>query len=110
ASVAGATALGRPPTTGRARTHARRRGGEALKRLQAAEWPASSTVTDVYGRGRRPAPTPLAAPEHVGLDAVDTRSLACAWSSVNGGAEDRRKRYGHSSVQQQPRGRGRPVS
>jgi hypothetical protein len=31
------------------RTHARRRGGEALKRLQAGEWPAPSTVTDLYG-------------------------------------------------------------
>ena len=31
------------------RTHARRRGGEALKRLHAAEWPAPSTVTDLYG-------------------------------------------------------------
>ena len=31
------------------RTHARRRGGEALTRLQAAEWPAPSTVTDLYG-------------------------------------------------------------
>src|SRR5437588_6278115 len=31
------------------RTHARRRGGKALKRLQAGEWPASSTVTDLYG-------------------------------------------------------------
>jgi DNA-binding CsgD family transcriptional regulator len=30
------------------RTHACRRGGEALKRLQAAEWPAPSTVTDLY--------------------------------------------------------------
>ena len=30
-------------------THARRRGGEALKRVQAAEWPAPSTVTDLYG-------------------------------------------------------------
>ena len=30
------------------RTHARRRGGEALKRLQAGEWPAPSTVTDLY--------------------------------------------------------------
>jgi hypothetical protein len=32
-----------------ARTHARRRGGEALKRLQVGEWPAPSTVTDLYG-------------------------------------------------------------
>jgi hypothetical protein len=30
------------------RTHARRRGGEALKRLQAGEWPVSSTVIDLY--------------------------------------------------------------
>ena len=29
-------------------THARRRGGEALKRLQAGEWPAPSTVIDLY--------------------------------------------------------------
>jgi hypothetical protein len=31
------------------RTHARRRGGDALKRLQAGHWPAPSTVTDLYG-------------------------------------------------------------
>jgi hypothetical protein len=31
------------------RTHARRRGGEALKRLQAGGWPAPSTVIDLYG-------------------------------------------------------------
>jgi hypothetical protein len=31
------------------RIHARRRGGEALKRVRAGEWPAPSTVTDVYG-------------------------------------------------------------
>jgi hypothetical protein len=31
------------------RTHAHRRGGEALKRLQTGEWPASSTVIDLYG-------------------------------------------------------------
>ena len=31
------------------RTHARRRGGEALKRLEAGEWPAPSTVIDLYG-------------------------------------------------------------
>jgi AraC-like DNA-binding protein len=31
------------------RTHARRRGGEALKRLRAGEWPGSSTVIDLYG-------------------------------------------------------------
>jgi hypothetical protein len=31
------------------RTHARRRGGEALKRLQTGEWLAPSTVIDLYG-------------------------------------------------------------
>jgi hypothetical protein len=31
------------------RTHARRRGGDALERLQGGEWPAPSTVTDLYG-------------------------------------------------------------
>ena len=42
-----ATALRRPPTTGRAPTHA----GAAAKRsrLQAGEWPAPSTVIDLYG-------------------------------------------------------------
>jgi hypothetical protein len=30
-------------------THARRRGGEALKRLHAGDWPASSIVIDLYG-------------------------------------------------------------
>ena len=30
------------------RTHARRRGAEALKRLHAGEWPAPSTVIDLY--------------------------------------------------------------
>ena len=41
---------GSPPTSyDWSRTHARRRGGEALKRLQAGEWPAPSTVIDLYG-------------------------------------------------------------
>jgi hypothetical protein len=31
------------------RTHAHRRGGDALERLQAGEWPAPSTVIDLYG-------------------------------------------------------------
>ncbi len=31
------------------RTHARRRGGEALERLTEGEWPSPSVVTDVYG-------------------------------------------------------------
>jgi AraC-like DNA-binding protein len=31
------------------RTHARRRGGEALARLREGDWPSPSVVTDVYG-------------------------------------------------------------
>jgi hypothetical protein len=31
------------------RTHAPRRGGEALKRLETGEWSAPSTVIDLYG-------------------------------------------------------------
>jgi hypothetical protein len=31
------------------RTHARRRGGEALKRLGTGEWPAASVVTVLFG-------------------------------------------------------------
>jgi hypothetical protein len=34
------------------RTHARRRGGEALKRLSGGEWPPASAVTDVCGSWR----------------------------------------------------------
>jgi AraC-like DNA-binding protein len=41
---------GRPPSsTDWSRTHARRRGGDALNRLRDGDWPASSTVVDVYG-------------------------------------------------------------
>jgi hypothetical protein len=31
------------------RTHARRRGGEALKRVRDGDWPAASVVTSVLG-------------------------------------------------------------
>jgi len=31
------------------RTHARRRGGQALARLRAGEWPSASLVTDLFG-------------------------------------------------------------
>ena len=42
-----------PSTYDWSRTHACRRGGEALKRLQAGEWPAPSTVIDLYGSWAR---------------------------------------------------------
>jgi len=38
-----------PSSTDWSRTHARRRGGEALQRLQEGDWPAPSTVIDLYG-------------------------------------------------------------
>ena len=41
---------GRPPSsTDWSRAHARRRGGEALERFQVRDWPAPSTVIDMYG-------------------------------------------------------------
>jgi len=44
------TRYGSPPSsTDWSRTHARRRGGEALRRLRDGDWPALSTVADLYG-------------------------------------------------------------
>ena len=41
---------GRPPSsTDWSRTHAHMRSGEALERFQARDWPAPSTVIDMYG-------------------------------------------------------------
>ena len=46
---------GLPSSYDWSRTHARRRGGEALERLVAGEWPAASMVTAaVRGLGCRP--------------------------------------------------------
>ena len=38
-----------PSSTDWSRTHARTRGGEALRRLQDGDWPAPSTVIDLNG-------------------------------------------------------------
>ena len=38
-----------PSSTDWSRTHAVRRGGEALKRLGDGDWPPPSTVIDLYG-------------------------------------------------------------
>jgi hypothetical protein len=44
------TRYGRPPSSyDWSRSHARRRGGEALERLARGEWPAPSVVTRVFG-------------------------------------------------------------
>ena len=41
---------GMPPSSyDWSRTHASRRGGESLSRLQDGRWPAASTVSDLYG-------------------------------------------------------------
>ena len=40
------------------RTHARRRGGEALERLANHEWPSAAVVTDVFGSWAVRAPLP----------------------------------------------------
>ena len=38
-----------PSSTDSSRTHAHTRGGEALEGFEAADWPAPSTVIDLYG-------------------------------------------------------------
>ena len=92
-----ATALRRPPTTGRARTHA----DAAAKRSNdyrpenGPRRPLSSICT---GAGRRPSRTPSAAPERSGVNAVDIRTRAGAWPSVNGSAEGRRDASAIASV------------
>jgi len=41
---------GRLPTSyDWSRTHAHRRGGQALARLAGGDWPSAATVTDLYG-------------------------------------------------------------
>jgi hypothetical protein len=40
---------GPPSSTDWSRTHARQRGGTALRRLRERDWPAPSTVIDLYG-------------------------------------------------------------
>ena len=44
---------GRPPSSyDWSRTHARRRGGQALERLDTGDWPPASVVGDVFGTWR----------------------------------------------------------
>ena len=92
-----ATALPRPPTTGRAPTHADSAANRSndYKPENGPRRPLSSICT---GAGRRPSPTPSAAPERSGVNAADIRTRACACPPVNGNAEGRRERFCHSSV------------
>ncbi len=84
-----ATALPRPPTTGRAPTHA----DAAAKRsndYKPENGPRRRLSSICTGAGRRPSPTPSAAPKRSGVNAVDIRTRARASPSVNGSAEGRR--------------------
>ena len=55
------------------RTHARRRGGEALERLSSGDWPSASVVTSVWGSWK-------------------AARAAAATQIVEGGDRDRRSR------------------
>jgi hypothetical protein len=59
------------------RTHARRRGGEALRCLEAGEWPPASVVTSVFGSW-------AAAREAVGANADAPPSLGAVTSPARG--------------------------
>ena len=50
------------------RTHAHRRGGEALKRVQTGEWPAPSTVIDLYGSWAAAVTDAFGGPERLGIN------------------------------------------
>jgi hypothetical protein len=63
------------------RTHARRRGGEALERLSAGDWPSARVVTAVYGSWK--AARVAAAKQFVQAGDGDRRSRSV-------GADDRR--------------------
>jgi hypothetical protein len=84
------------------RTHARRRGGEALKRLRTGECPAPSNVIDLYGAGRRPSSTPSAAPER--LASMPFTYGRLRQPTVNRTAQGRRERFCafHSTSDVQP--------
>ena len=69
--------------TGRARTHA----GAAARRsndYRPENGPLHLLSPICTEPGRRPAPPPSPAPERPGHNAVVTRTLACAWPSLNG--------------------------
>ena len=56
------------------------------------------TIAEIARRlGRAEAPTPSAAPERLGVNAVEIRTGGYVWPSVNG-PDGRRQRYGHSSA------------
>ena len=91
------------------RTHARRRGGEALKttrRRMARAVHRHRSVRQLGGGPRGRLRRRLNARATMPL--LHGPSL-CAWSSANAGADGRRTRHGHSSLQQQ-RGRRRSVT
>ncbi len=89
-----ATALRRPRMTGRARTHA----GAGAKRsndYRPENGPRRPLSAICTGAGRRPSPTPSAAPERSGVNAVDIRTRAGARPLVNGSGERSPRRFCH---------------
>lgn len=60
------------------RTRARRRGGEAIKRLAEAEWPSASVVTDRFG-------TWAAAQAAAALQGVEVRTRQIAAERLSAG-------------------------
>ena len=99
-----ATALRRPRMTDRARTHAdaAERRSHDYRAQNGPHRPPSPICT---AAGRRPAPTPSPAPERPGHNAVVTRTLACAWPSLNGAPT-----VAAHATAARPCGRRRPVT
>jgi hypothetical protein len=78
------------------RTHARRRAAKRSNDYRPEDGPRRRLWSTCTGAGRRPSPTPSAAPERLGVTAVDIRMRACARRSVNRTAARRPPaRYGY---------------
>ncbi len=98
-----ATALRRPPTTGREPTHA---GAEAKRSndYEPENGPRRPPSSSCTGPGRRPSRTPSAAPERSGVNAVDIRTRHGARPPVNGSGRRSPRSFCHC-VRREARGR-----
>ena len=85
-----ATALRRPRMTGRARTHADAgaKRSHDYRPQNGPRRPLSAICTEL---GRRPSPTPSAAPERSGVNAVDRRTRGGARPLLNGSGDGGRR-------------------
>jgi pimeloyl-ACP methyl ester carboxylesterase len=72
------------------RTHAGRRGGEALRRLEAGVWPSASVVTKVFGswaaarEATEPRPQPLDIVRRAEPAPAKRTDVPAAWTEVPG--------------------------